>query len=41
VSSIAKKVDWKNSILKIEIIKQEILGLKKQEGKAFWWAVRH
>jgi dihydrofolate reductase len=33
-SRTLKKVDWKNSILKNQIIKEEILGLKKQEGKS-------
>ena len=32
-SRTVKKVDWKNTILKKEIIKQEVLELKEQEGK--------
>lgn len=32
-SRTLKKVDWKNSILKNEIIKEEILELKQQAGK--------
>jgi len=32
-SRTLKYVDWKNSILKKEIIKEEILDLKKQSGK--------
>ncbi len=32
-SRTLKKVDWKNTILKKEIIKEEILDLKHQEGK--------
>ena len=32
-SRTLKKVDWKNTVLKREVIKEEILELKKQEGK--------
>ncbi len=33
-SRTLKKVDWKNTILKKEISKEEILELKRQEGKS-------
>jgi dihydrofolate reductase len=33
-SRTLKKVEWKNSILKKEISKEEILELKRQEGKS-------
>jgi len=32
-SRTLKRVDWKNSTLKNEIIKKEILGLKQEKGK--------
>ena len=32
-SRTVKKVDWKNTKLKKEIIKEEVLELKQQEGK--------
>jgi dihydrofolate reductase len=32
-SRTLKKVDWKNATLKKEIVKEEILELKRQEGK--------
>ena len=32
-SRTLKKVDWKNSILKKEVIKEEVLALKQQAGK--------
>ena len=32
-SRTLKNVDWKNSILKKEIVKEEIVALKQQEGK--------
>ena len=32
-SRTLKKVDWKNTTLKKEVIKEEILELKRQEGK--------
>ena len=33
-SRTLKKVDWENTVLKNEIDKDEILGLRKQEGKS-------
>ncbi len=34
-SRTLKKVDWKNTILKKEISKEEILELKRQEGETY------